>query len=154
MFRSMFRELVSGDPLKRKLDRIDLLLRKTHVVGRIVVPIPNLFAFSLIQKLDTSNAIEWLCETLFILHFQHNEDILFLRDDDRDRHKAKLLAEINPMQFPDYYIAVTEMLDAVEKKSQSSSKGLQRLAKIAMSQHNSSPSQPKPDNPSATSPTN
>lgn len=147
----MFKELVTPGTPKARFERIDLLLRKTHIVGSLTIPIPNLVAFSLIRKLDTADPVFWLSEVLFILHAQHHEDILFASGTERDRAKHRFLSKIPATEFPRYYFAVCETLDAVEKKSQNSSKEyLQRIAN-ATSQLNSSHSPTNPDNPSATS---
>lgn len=148
----MTKELVSGKP-QRSEERIELLLRKTHQVGKIVINIPTIFSLGLIQKLDHSNLLDFTCEALFILHHQHNEDLLFSRGDDRERAKLRLLSHIPATKLPDYYVAIMETLEATEKKSARSSQALLNQTQQLISQLHSSPSPTNPDNPSDTSPT-
>ena len=153
MMGRMFKELVTNNP-QRSLERIDLLLRKTHQVGNITLNIPNIVATSLIQKLDRADPVHWTVEVLYILHHQRHEDKLFLTGNDRLAEQIRLFSEIDATEFPKYYVAIVEMLDAVEKKSQSCSREYQaRLANMT-SQLNSSPSPANPDSPSNTTPSN
>lgn len=147
----MFSELMTGGNPKHSIERIDLLMRKTHTVGSVTINIPNIVAASLIQKLDKSDPVFWTVECMYILHHQRNEDLLFLQGNDRLKEQIRLFGDIPHAEFPKYYIAICETLDAVEKKSRIYSREyLQRVANMT-SQLNSSPSPTNPDSPSDTS---
>lgn len=147
----MFSELLSGGNPKRSIDRIDLLLRKTHTVGKVTVNIPNIVAGTLIQKLDKSDPVAWTVECMYILHHQRNDEMLFLSGNDRLAEQIKLFGDIPHAEFPKFYVAICETLDAVEKKSLLCSREyLQRVANMT-SQLNSSPSPTNQDSPSDTS---
>lgn len=139
---------------KRTQQRAELLSRKMHVVGTIALPIPNVVAQQLIERLDITEMNRFTCETIFILTHQMHEDILFLEGLDRERAIAKVVKQIHAHELPLYYIAIREMLDMLEKKTASYSTKMQSRMAGLMQQLNSS-SSPKPTaNPSATGSTN
>lgn len=138
--------------------RIRNLLLKTHTVGKVTLNLPNIVAAHQIKRqenLRTSDPLSWLLECLFILAHQHNEDVLFLRGDERQIAIAQYCKKISAFDIPLYTTALLETLAAVEKKNANFAEDLIRKTQeiqSAISHLASSPLPKPPDTNSDTSP--
>lgn len=156
LLRESWREFVHGnksdtlnDP-QRQANRQRLLTLKTHQVGRVILPLPNIVALQLIEQISTENPLNFVCECLYILRHQQNDDALFLAGEERRVRMAAVLRDVRADEFPAYYVAILEMLAHIKKKTQSYSQTLTQQTEDLIQQLNLS-SSPKPtDNPSNT----
>lgn len=132
---------------QRSASRIHALLSKFHVVAGITIPIPNLVAFYQLRELPTANTARWVAEALFILKNQNNPDTLFLRGIDRERKIHEACAKITAYDAARYFIAIREVLEAIEKKNTNSSETILQKAQNLINLAESSPSPSNSDGP-------
>jgi hypothetical protein len=156
LFQGMLKEIFTGHSVAdvlaepRQSNRMALLLIKSHAVGRITLPIPNLVALQLIQQLDRADPLAFVTESIFILRNQTEEDVLFASGTDRDLAKARCLQDISAAQLPEALICVNELLDVVQKKTLNSLERMKAETADLMQQLSSSSSAKPMDNPSNT----
>lgn len=132
-----------------RIDRIKLLLQKTHTVGRITLPIPNQSAFMYIltlkDKLNISESSEnaaalarWVMESVWLLSVQNDLDKYFLDGDERERAITAFWIKRVYLRFDEYYVALIDLLQAMEKKSLNSSQAMTDEAADLIKRHTSS----------------
>lgn len=137
--------------------RINDLLTKTHTVGKITLPIPNLIAaqqMRQIEQLRQTDPLAWLMECLFILHNQTSSDALFLRGSEREHAIAAHSQKISAFDASPYMVALLELHTAIEKKNMLSVESMENQVKILQNEISrlaSSPLPKQPDTPSSTS---
>ena len=109
--------------LRDRANRIEDLLKTMHRVGKIELPIPNLFAhtqmdkyFGSMEKIDLANE-KHVGAIIWFLKNQNNVEIASLSPDEIDRHIHSLMIGIPLEQLQDYVICIEEIFLTIKKKS-------------------------------------
>lgn len=155
-----------GDALadaKRRTERINLLLRATHTTGSVVLPIPQMVVYQQIMTLrerlnlnvesPAPSAIQqWVIESCWMLSVQTGLEEYYLEGAERQRAIHRFWHNIPATRFAEYYIALMDILDMLEKKSQTFSMTMMNDLQSLIRQRTSSSSAKPSDGPSASSP--
>lgn len=101
--------------------RTQSLARKMHSVGPATLPLPNLAAFTEIQRLEQGDdPYAYLAECIFILSNQQDEDKLYLTGVERRRAIIAACKHIHAHNAHHYATCIHEMLEEIKKKHISS----------------------------------
>ena len=109
--------------LRNRADRIEDLLKTMHRVGKVELPIPNLFAhtqmdkyFNGMEKIDLANE-KHVGAIIWFLKNQDNVEIASFSKDEIDKRIHSQMIDIPLDQLQDYIICIEEIFLAIKKKS-------------------------------------
>lgn len=109
--------------LRDRADRIEDLLKTMHRVGKIELPIPNLFAHTQMDKyFGSMGEIDLAIEKhvgaiIWFLKNQDNVEIASFSKDEIDKRIHSQMIDIPLDQLQDYIICIEEIFLAIKKKS-------------------------------------